>query len=1668
MSTGLSKICKRGFARFLVVYLSLGLAAPVTPLLAAPGDIVNNSGVIPLEQAFFAFEVEGPIGTLKEVPTWDEIEQVLDNPYAFVLDNVDTTIYPNGAFGTWTDLATGRAVVDPGTGAFTAAGTGNDQGWPSYRLTQERRRVVLYRDAANLPCTPGTAGCTEVLRSNLYRLNGDTSALGVPCAPGSAGCVEVPLPRHLYHPLNYNYQGGEELRLLNPEFAETDFEVPGDLLAADPPETMDCNNDGILRPVYRYTPRPITVSAGIERLEDDEAAIDYNSPIRPDADTFGGEVCVRTVEVVFSPGPGPRMGGEFGIVQTTIPEGICLCGGDPGEPGYAGFGVLLGDISTQYSTPTVPGKFTPGSTLNPDGTRTIVPADILTSADRLYDPSRGFIEPMDPVTGEFGLRKPSLRKADFGGTPAAPNYLYNSQENLVATAEDEGDVAANAQAFLAPSSENDYIRNREAASILGKAIFWDQQLGSDSVQSCGSCHFHAGVDNRTKNQLNPNHLGGDFTFQLKGPNQEVTPADFPFRKLADVEIAGDPACLLPLVTPFGQVVCDASNVVSDTNDVMSSMGVFFGTFGDIPPIGTFLPAVNGVASVPPDIRTDTPLTWRQQIDAAVTLTRSDLGGLNAGNLDPIPAFQGVRRVEPRNTPTIFGAAMNFDNFWDGRARHDFNGGSVFGPADPQAHVWVFDNVSNSLVPTRQIIRFVSLASLFTGPGLSNFEMSQTGRNWAKVGKKLLQAGVTPLANQFVDNTDSVLGPYSNQNGAACASLPPEDRSGNGSTVIGTGTPGLCISYPALIRNAYYPALWQNDGAQHINGATSGCTKPMVNGVRDPVDPPNCDPFDGYVLSGPFAGAVVPTDTSQFTQMEANVPLFFGLGVQAWASILIPDDSPMDRFFDSNPDSFKTFGEAGEPFLVLDLVNCDFPGAENPVTVQSCFTEVGRFKRDSAAASPVLNAQLNCSTENCNNPDAFQVASHGTRAPGDPDPLMGLDFFLGSNMSLKNPRFKTLRCGECHAGGTLTDHTFEISHQMTFGDWIPEFVTVGQELFPEPLTRGRLVHPFSLEGELQENAQDAIERNIVDFELDEMGFPRGHALLDNGMYNIGIRPIHEDVGRGGPDAFGWPLSLGYLALKNLGGADYSPGGDNPADGFALPQFPGNPLPNWEPVPWVLDNNGLVVNFDGTNAGLSNCDPTMLAELTDGDPLPNCNLQTGLQGDMTGGGLMAPTGQDFQINPGFAEEPVDPQLPPYLAKWASNISVGDETQIDEVFIGLNTLLREPIQEGFVDTWGPFNPAATISEVMNNSRQVEMGTWPNVNRVHAQGAFKAAPLRNVELMGPYFHTGSKLTLRQELDFYDRGGDFPISSSAHRDFLIMHLDIEDEALGGYIDPATGVPLPRGTVGAVPEFTEEQKEAIKVSIIDFLLELTDERVAFERAPFDHPEVIVPLDGTAPENHLGRTAMAADPRYRVVPASGAAGIATRLPNFLEVASGPRCTPKAAIGTGSPVIGSTIPQCDPAAISQYSSNTTGAAAPAGPAKFLKPGMNVTYTGGATGRSVTSGAPQQQVLASNTGIIYSAPSAPSAAEVILNSEPSSLQSAGSTVMLTAAANGGSGTYQYQYWLHNGTDWALLQDYGTQATCKWTPSEAGTYTVQVHARNAGSEAEYEAWTRTEYVIR
>ena len=53
------------------------------------------------------------------------------------------------------------------------------------------------------------------------------------------------------------------------------------------------------------------------------------------------------------------------------------------------------------------------------------------------------------------------------------------------------------------------IKNQTAAIVLGKALFWDAQVGSDGVVACASCHSNAGADpNPTSIGVVPAHFVG--------------------------------------------------------------------------------------------------------------------------------------------------------------------------------------------------------------------------------------------------------------------------------------------------------------------------------------------------------------------------------------------------------------------------------------------------------------------------------------------------------------------------------------------------------------------------------------------------------------------------------------------------------------------------------------------------------------------------------------------------------------------------------------------------------------------------------------------------------------------------------------------------------------------------------------------------------------------------------------------------------------------------------------------------------------------------------------------------------------------------------------------------------------------------------------------------------
>ena len=94
------------------------------------------------------------------------------------------------------------------------------------------------------------------------------------------------------------------------------------------------------------------------------------------------------------------------------------------------------------------------------------------------------------------------------------------------------------------------IVDRAKALALGKALFWDVNVGSDGM-ACASCHYHAGTDRRERNQVAPTGEGralaaAGFETDAEGRprrvNGRLSSADFPLvqgvEPLQDVAVFG--------------------------------------------------------------------------------------------------------------------------------------------------------------------------------------------------------------------------------------------------------------------------------------------------------------------------------------------------------------------------------------------------------------------------------------------------------------------------------------------------------------------------------------------------------------------------------------------------------------------------------------------------------------------------------------------------------------------------------------------------------------------------------------------------------------------------------------------------------------------------------------------------------------------------------------------------------------------------------------------------------------------------------------------------------------------------------------------------------------------------------------------------------------------------
>lgn len=168
--------------------------------------------------------------------------------------------------------------------------------------------------------------------------------------------------------------------------------------------------------------------------------------------------------------------------------------------------------------------------------------------------------------------------------------------------------------------------------------------------------------------------------------------------------------------------------------------------------------------------------------------------------------------------------------------------------------------------------------------------------------------------------------------------------------------------------------------------------------------------------------------------------------------------------------------------------------------------------------------------------------------------------------------------------------------------------------------------------------------------------------------------------------------------------------------------------------------------------------------------------------------------------------------------------------------NIGVRQTEEDIAVGASHPVFGPLSYSKQKQNGRNVDGIDVPNGARIAVNGAFKTPTLRNVELTGPYFHNGGAKNLLEVVEFYVRGADF------------KKTNIQD------LDP---------DVGGIPELQGNEDD--QLALVEFMKHLTDERVKFRKAPFDHPELILPNGHTGVENGV-----ALDDNF-VLPAVGREG-----------------------------------------------------------------------------------------------------------------------------------------------------------------------------------------------------
>jgi hypothetical protein len=120
-------------------------------------------------------------------------------------------------------------------------------------------------------------------------------------------------------------------------------------------------------------------------------------------------------------------------------------------------------------------------------------------------------------------------------------------------------------------------------------------------------------------------------------------------------------------------------------------------------------------------------------------------------------------------------------------------------------------------------------------------------------------------------------------------------------------------------------------------------------------------------------------------------------------------------------------------------------------------------------------------------------------------------------------------------------------------------------------------------------------------------------------------------------------------------------------------------------------------------------------------------------------------------------------------------------------------------------------------------------------------------------------------------------------------------------------------------------------------------------------------------------------------------------------------------------------------------------------------NADYRVGVWVRNATTFA---NVSDANLSVPYTITAPGAAAPLMVTrllSNVASPQVPGTSVSFTATATGGTAPYQFKWWVHDGSNWTIVQDWNGSSSYTWTPTRAGvSYQVSVWVRNATTSAD------------